>query len=257
MNGLRKFKRHSLYANVTNDRTVAFYTSAIEKTNPYSSDLAAGQLNFLKGWEGLILDSDDPLASGSRHEPIRSTMAETSKRWLKRTPLVLAGTGLLPVAVTLFLLSAAYQTVRSASRIRLHEAGLAGINIEEYRISLWMKEMREEVERAYETLNNTQDQSYLDNEDHDEDEDVRTDPERHERLAVERRKSIPGQPTLALTVEQFAMIDSLNSIRWRKYPVWIHEHRHTHAAIIVRMDKEGFHEGSRVLSHFSTTEFLI
>jgi hypothetical protein len=63
------------------------------------------------------------------------------------------------------------------------------------------------------------------------------------------------KPTLALTPDQFSMIKSLNRVGFRKYPVYIHKHRHTHAAIVVRMDKEGFEEGHTVIKHWLDNEF--
>ncbi|PGH02582.1 hypothetical protein AJ79_07586 [Helicocarpus griseus UAMH5409] len=67
----------------------------------------------------------------------------------------------------------------------------------------------------------------------------------------------PEFPTLALTPLQFAIIDSLNSIGFRKYPVHIHKARHSHAAIIVRMPKKNFDEGKIVVRHWLETEFRI
>jgi hypothetical protein len=57
-------------------------------------------------------------------------------------------------------------------------------------------------------------------------------------------------PTLALTEDQFAMIKSLNRVGWTKFPVHINEARHTHAAIIVRVDREEFREGKIVVNHW-------
>ncbi|KKZ62752.1 hypothetical protein EMCG_02862 [[Emmonsia] crescens] len=66
---------------------------------------------------------------------------------------------------------------------------------------------------------------------------------------------VPEIPTLALTPSQFAIIDSLNSIGFRKYPVHIHKAWHSHAAIIVRMPRKNFDEGKIVVRHWLETEF--
>lgn len=63
-------------------------------------------------------------------------------------------------------------------------------------------------------------------------------------------------PTLALAPEQFTIIRNLDSVGWRKYFVHIHKQRHSHAAIIVRRDKEDFSEGFVVLRHW-LDEFLM
>jgi putative intracellular protease/amidase len=36
MSGLAKFKRHTLYTNITNDRSALHYTTAISKTDTYT-----------------------------------------------------------------------------------------------------------------------------------------------------------------------------------------------------------------------------
>ncbi|OJD16963.1 hypothetical protein AJ78_02897 [Emergomyces pasteurianus Ep9510] len=68
--------------------------------------------------------------------------------------------------------------------------------------------------------------------------------------------NVPEFPTLALTPSQFAIIDSLNSVQFRKYPVHIHKAWHSHAAIIVRMPRKSFDEGKIVVKHWLETEFF-
>ena len=58
-------------------------------------------------------------------------------------------------------------------------------------------------------------------------------------------------PTLALTDDQFGMIHGLDSLGFTKFHVHIQKHRHTHAAIVVRMDKPGFEEGKVVVGHWA------
>ncbi|OAX78675.1 hypothetical protein ACJ72_07015 [Emergomyces africanus] len=68
--------------------------------------------------------------------------------------------------------------------------------------------------------------------------------------------SVPEIPTLALTPSQFAIIDNLTSVGFRKYPVHIHKAWHSHAAIIVRMPRKNFDEGKIVVKHWLETEFF-
>jgi hypothetical protein len=255
MSGLRKFKRRTLYANIVNDRSAVYYTTGIQKTDPFT-DMDKVKVNFLKGYEGIILDSKNPVAPRPKvPKPTSiSTISAAALKWVKRIPFMLTVAVFVPIGVVAFLINSVIQTVRSSSRIKLHETGKAGLNIEEYRMSVWIKEIREEVEHAYEALNSSQNQEYLATED-EEDEDL--DAEDRRLLRRERRLSIPAQPTLALAPCQFEMVENLDSIGWRKYPVWIQNHRHSHAAIIVRMDKKSFDEGLVVLKHFAVDEFLI
>lgn len=53
------------------------------------------------------------------------------------------------------------------------------------------------------------------------------------------------------------MIQALDNLGWHKYPVYIHNARHSHAAIIVRIDKPSLQEGRQVLRHWLDEEFTL
>lgn len=276
MSGLAKFKRHTLYTNITNDRSAVHYTTGISKTDPYT-DLSRVQAHFLPGWEDVILDPSNPVSPAPPAAP--EALPASLTKWARRLPFVIALTLFIPIGVVAFLVNSAIQTVRSARRVKLHESGLAGINVADFHVNLWIKEIREAVEDAYEELNSAQGQEYLVDDDDESTSDNNADPtitpgsasddddessdsaSGKKILALERKMSAAhrhegGFPTLALAPYQFAAIQALDRLGWRKYPVWIHKHRHSHAAIIVRMDKQGFEEGKVVLRHWATEEFL-
>lgn len=255
MSGLKKFKRRTLYTNIVNDRSVVHYTSAITKSDPYN-DLENVKLNYLKGYEGVILDPDYPVAPFPKvnGQDSLSSDFEAIKKWVKGIPFMVTISVMIPIGITVFLANAAVQTVRSANRIKAHESGKAGFKIQDYRMPLQIKHIREEVEEAYEVLNSSQRQQYL--EGSDSEEDLAYDAADRKILKKQRRMSTPSQPTLALTPDQFEMIENLDAADWRKYPVHIQKHRHSHAAIVVRMDKESFADGWVVLRHWAGDEFL-
>ncbi|KAM0502760.1 hypothetical protein ACHAP8_003590 [Fusarium lateritium] len=255
MSGLKKFKRRTLYTNIANDRSVVHYTSGITKTDPYT-DLENVKLNYLKDYDGVILDPNHPVAPSPQAQGQDTLWSdfESVKKWIKNVPFMLTIGVIIPIGVVVFLANSAVQTVRSAKRIKLHESGLAGLKIEDYRMPLRIKAIQEEVEQAYEVLNGAQDQQYLAS---DSDDDLAYDVEGRQLLRRERRMSTAEQPTLALTPDQFEMIENLNAVGWRKFPVHIQKHRHSHAAIVVRMDKESFADGWVVLRHWADSEFLM
>ncbi|KAJ6437156.1 lipase/serine esterase [Purpureocillium lavendulum] len=257
MRGMRKFKRHTLYTNIVNDRSAVYYTTGIFKTDPYRRNMDNIKVNYLKGCEGVILDPVTPIAPRPKvpHPATISSVTATVLSWVKRIPFMLLVAVFVPIGTIAFLCNSVIQTIRSSGRIKQHETGKTSLNIDEYRVPLLIKELRGEVENAYEALNSSQNQEYLATEDEDDDYDM--GPEERSLLSRERRLSVPTQPTLALTAHQFEMIRSLDSLSWRKYPVWIHHDRHAHAAIIVRMEKKTFDEGWVVLKHFAGDEFLI
>lgn len=248
--GLRRFKRRTLYANVVHDRSAVYYTTFITKTDPYT-DTSRIKANYVKGYEDVILD---PLNPVSPVAPKRGnmTLADLTS-YLQNTPLMFALAVFIPIGVAAFLFNSIIQTLRSSKRIRLHESGLAGIQIENYRSPIWIKDIRGTVEDVYENLNNWQGESYLGG----SDDDGELDKADTQILALERKKSHPQFPTLALTPSQFAMVEELDKVGWRKYPVWIHNVRHSHAAIILRSDTPRFKEGHVVLGHWTKEEFLI
>jgi hypothetical protein len=275
MSGLAKFKRHTLYTNITNDRSAVYYTTGITKTDPYT-DLSKVTVNYLPGWDDVILDPTDPVSSTPPPLPTEpETLKSSVEKWAKRVPFIAALVLFIPLGVVAFLINSAIQTVRSSRRVRLHERGLAGIRVQDFRVNLWIKEIREAVEDAYENLSSSQNQAYLVNDDdgsslsssasvsageEEEGEGGNGEGGARKILALERKRSRTqegGFPTLALAGYQFAAIDALDKLGWRKYPVWIHKHRHSHAAIIVRMEKESFAEGGVVLRHWVTAEFLV
>ncbi|KAH6697016.1 putative serine esterase-domain-containing protein [Plectosphaerella plurivora] len=257
MTGLRRFRRHTLYTNIVNDRSAVYYTTGIAKTDPYVN-MSRINLNYLEGYENVILDPRSPVSPKAKGEPplSLSSASAAAAQVLRRVPLALAIAVLVPIGVIAFLANSCIQTVRSSSRIRLHEKGLAGVAVDDYRdFPLWIKEIRTEVEEAYEALNSLQDHEFLGSE--TEEDEAEAGVPVQKLLSRERRMSAPAQPTLALAPDQFQMVEALDSLGWRKYPVYIQKDRHSHAAIIVRWDKKTFGEGRVVLKHWLKEEFLV
>ncbi|KAI1662585.1 DUF676-domain-containing protein [Daldinia decipiens] len=255
--GLKRFKRRTLYANVVNDRSATFYTTSIAKTDPFT-DLSKVKANFVKGYEDIILDPLNPVAplvSKSAGKAMADITTGSSGN-LRRVLFITAVVVFLPVGIVALIVNSIVQTFRSSKRIRLHESGLAGIQVKDYRSPIWIKDLRGTVEDVYESLNNLQGESYLRASD-DERDDGQLNKAETEIIALERKKSHPQFPTLALAPSQFLMIDELDKVGWRKYPVWIHEDQHSHAAIVVRSDTPRFKEGLVVFRHWLSGEFLI
>lgn len=254
VSGLLKFKRRSLYNNIVNDRSAVYYTTGIHKTDPYTN-LDTIKPNYVQGYENVILDPINPIAPRPQ-TPVSLTLAERGAVWVKRLPFIFALAFFVPIGLVGYLLTSVVEVFRSSNRIKLHENGEGGVTIEDYRFPVLMEGIREEVEYAFETLNSSQKPAYLGSVSDDEG-DSSLEIEQRTRMARERRMSVPSHPTLALTPNQFEMIESLDKLNWRKYAVWIHEHRHAHAAIIVRFEKKGFDEGYVVLKHFVEEEFVL
>ncbi|RDA90490.1 hypothetical protein CP533_3027 [Ophiocordyceps camponoti-saundersi (nom. inval.)] len=256
IHGLRKFKRRTLYANIVNDRSAVYYTTCIQKTDPYCGNMQKIEPKYVEGYEDVVLDPEVPCRLRSDSRSNISSPTRTALMWVKRLPLIIMVAILVPAGTIAFLCNSVVQTAKSSDRIKRHEAGQANVNVQEYRVPLLLKEMRGEMERAYGALNNSQGQDFLAAED-DVVDDAAMGAEERLVMSRERRHSMSAQPTLALTPHQFQMIDALDELQWRKFPVWIHNDRHSHAAMIVRFPKKSFDEGFLVLRHFAKGEFLI
>ena len=272
--GLAKFERRTLYTNIINDRSTVYYTAGISKSDPFTN-LDQIKLNYLKGYEEVILDPETPVAPLEPQETdstLYGTIVRSSQTTIGRMPFLLAMIFFIPIGVVAFLINSGVQSLRSNRRIKLHERGLAGIQPGNYRVPLLITGMREAVEDVYENLNSAQSNEYLVA--GTEEEAAQEEPS---SPVLERPQSSGGNtklkgssdgfekpearqhevPTLALAPYQFRMIQALDNVGWRKYPVHIQKVRHSHAAIVVRVEKPSFDEGRVVLRHWLDEEFLL
>ena len=259
IHALKQFQNRSLYTNIVNDRSVVYYTSGISRTDPYT-DISNLKLNYVKGYNDVILDPDRPFDRAPQEElPTFYTRVKSSgNTFLKRAPMVTALIVLIPVATCLFLANACFQTFRSRRRILLHEQDSDGHDFGAYRIPHMVRDMRAGIEDAFENVNAAQKYEYLP----EGSEEMAGPPsptlsrqDTVDSLTSEKAERPPEFPTLALTSEQFAMVQSLDNVGWRKYPVHIHTSSHSHAAIVVRHPRAAFDDGKMVIKHWLERDF--
>lgn len=244
----------------------------------------------LIGYEPTILDADRPILPQEPKElpTFYKRFTGSSKTLLTRIPIFALLLVLIPIGSIIFLINSGIQSIRSRQRIRLHEEGKAGVGLGGYRIPLMVADVRSAVEGAFENMNAGQGQEYLP--DGTEEAASPTDlSSGARRSSVSARASSrpeiplpdtdgsekpldasdsatdlarvqsrqPEFPILALTSDQFAMIEALDEVGFRKFPVYIHDVRHTHAAIIVRTPRKSFEQGKVVVGHWLDEEFEI
>lgn len=256
---LAQFKHRSLYANIVNDRTVTYYTAGISQTDPFVRPEDVN-INYLPGYGQVIIDGENPV-SPKEQEPtpaLVQRLTTSTRTVFSRVPLFAFLVVFIPIGTTLFLCNSAIQSFRSQQRIRLHEMGGAGIEAGRYRVPLMLNAARKEVEDMFENVNNAQEQEYLDADSEETASPTQPISPRFERrnpvadveAVKESKRSGLEFPALALRQDQFKMIEALDNVGIKKFPVYIHNHRHSHAAIIVRMDKKSFDEGRVVVKHW-------
>jgi hypothetical protein len=255
MQGLALFQSRSLYSNIINDRTAVFYTTSISRVDPFTN-WSAIKVNYLPKFAPVFVDINNPVTAKPTPPEPPSWLATDLKSALLRLRLGLFFAVFIPIGSVLFLINAAIQNVRSSQRIRAHTGGNIYRSYEVPLIMARMREtvegLREQAEEVFERVNNTHKNEYLADETEEERAllDESTADER--RVHVEEVMKVGKMefPTLALTPAQFAMIQALDDLGWDKFPVHINKARHSHAAIIVRMDRESFSEGKMIIKHF-------
>lgn len=249
--GLSLFKNKWLYANTTNDRSVPYFTAGFDAHDPYV-DLDEVDVHHLPDQsEPVILEPRKPVSKRKSRKVQPKDAPWISEQTRSTLPLYAMFFALMPIAVPTFLLNSIYQTYRSGQRIRLHEGGQAGISLKRYRIPL-LEDAQAVQDRMIERINSAQGEDYLPT---PPPESASSSTDTLEKATIPRSASSGRSdgdfPTLALTDDQFAMIDGLDSLGFTKFPVHIQRHRHTHAAIVVRVDKAGFEEGKVVVGHWA------
>ncbi|PYI10297.1 DUF676-domain-containing protein [Aspergillus sclerotiicarbonarius CBS 121057] len=280
---LKKFKHRTVYANVVNDRSTIYYTTAISPINPFH-DPEDVHINYVKGYEPVVIDPDmHIIPSEKKHTkplPLLSQAQQQLTSVLTNVPFQLLFTTILFVGFPIFLINSAIQTFRSQRRIRLHEEGTLGSVFGRYRVPVMVQGVQHAIEEAFEHAATRQDPDYLSMDMNESKEKPKqATSSRKGRTTAESKSNalvrdaspdsaseplLSGEdsetqefPTLALTPAQFSIIESLNSVGFRKHPVYIHNHRHSHAAIIVRTPKPSFDEGKVVIKHWLDQVFEI
>ena len=243
MRGLAKFQRRTLYANIANDRSAVYYTTSISKIDPFTK-LDKLKISYLKSYENIILDPESPLELPRARLSVCANLLKSSRKTIRRLPFFIALIAYVPIGIITVLINSGIEALSSNRRIRLYEQGLSDIQPGTYRVPLLITELQEAVDDAYKNINSAQSNEYLAS---DVDEEAAMEGMTSPQTTREGSTSAlfsnhPDAPVLALIPSQFRMLQALDNLGWRKYPVHIHKARHSHAAIIVRSDIPSFDE---------------
>ena len=263
---LSAFKNRNLYANIVNDRSVPFYTSYISRTDPFT-DLNAIEIKYDTESENVVLDSECPAKPRTQALTLYEAFAGRSSTFITKVPYYLVIGIIAPIGGIAYFINSSIQTFQSAQRIKDHEEGKAGVRSTAYRIPFMIEGLQRRTEEAFETLNKAQPEEYLPPEqqpnkdfqpDHAQTNSHTSGPSSTAEssdvstsLSKSSAQSLQADfPHLALTPGQFAMIETLDRVGFKKHAVHIHKASHSHAAMIVRSNRIGFGEGKIVTRHF-------
>lgn len=253
---LSLFKNRVLYANIVNDRSAPYYTTAISTIDPYE-DLGLVDLQYLEEYGPTILDPVTPVTPKSKEQLGALTrFVASSSTFVSNLPLMALISVLAPIATVGFLANSGYQTFQSVKRMRLHHEDTT-LGFKAYRIPLLL-------ENAVKETNDTIPVQKLKKQDQDSGKKVPASGATKEQVNASEEVEADSSedtkspfPTLALSPEQFEMIKNLNAVGWKKYGVHITKVRHSHAAIILRIDRSGYQEGKTVIKHWVEEEFEV
>ena len=162
---LARFKRRTLYANITNDRTTPFYTSYISKTDPYTSlEDSSVALRYEDDYEPVVLHGKDPVSIPPGPDELPSFYRRhivPREKYLRNLPKYIFLIAFIPFGSIFFLITAGVQTVRSRQRIRMHDEGRAGVGVGAYRTPGILAGVRGAVEGMVEGMAPPGGQQYL------------------------------------------------------------------------------------------------
>jgi hypothetical protein len=258
MAALRPFKRRTLYCNITNDMNTDYYTTSIRNNNPYA-DLSGMKANYLAGYDSVMLNPAQPVSiQDSSQGGSRTSWVKRAFMWVKQIPYYLALSAFAPIFVVSCLVYSFVETTRSNFRISRHESGAAGIRIQQYRVPLLVQNVRRDAEQILvKTLGGQQGQELVP----DAGDTDAGDGDQASQQQAGGASCCTGKqaelPPLALDANQRAMIEGLNTLDWRRYPVWIQKQDKAHEAIAVCFPRKDYEEGYVVLRHYATEEFLV
>ncbi|MCJ1306808.1 hypothetical protein MMC25_000451 [Agyrium rufum] len=255
---LAQFKNRHLYANVVNDRSVPFYTAMISTIDPFTDDVEALDLCFEKDYEPVILESD--LAKITRrpdstNESYFEKFVYTSKTIARAVPFYGLLAIFVPLGATFFTINSGIQHFRSNQRIQSHHAGKTGISYAMYRIPLMIEHAAAAAAETHHHEAGTRTEAQRRTSKSGKDSEKYLTESSEESSSSSSSARLPKFPQLDLSPEQFEMIRNLDSVGFEKHPVYIHDVRHSHAAIVVRINRKSFKEGRMVLQHWVSEVF--
>ncbi|KAK7207167.1 putative serine esterase-domain-containing protein [Myxozyma melibiosi] len=243
------FSNHALYANIVNDRRTSWFTAGISHTDPFV-DLHNVSVNYLPGYEPTLVDVTNPISPILRgQDPDMNLVSGTSGLRAGVSVLPAFFMTLLnlfiisPIYVLAYLISAAIQTFYSSRRLReFHSKRKGRYGMDEFRFL----NIDEQIEDVVDTVLGdfipySMSHSHVDE----------LMSEDNSLAGTFDEKNYYHVPPLEITDLQSKMIQSLNTVPWKKFPVHITKTKAAHAAVIVRhMDWKGMEEGEVVIRHW-------
>ncbi|KAG5417367.1 hypothetical protein I9W82_005000 [Candida metapsilosis] len=242
---LKMFKYKALYANVVNDKRCCWFTSSISLTDPVNSMYNKLPQNitaeYIKGYEPNVIDASKPFYFEQKSK--EQTFDTSSRRgffWKTLNWCKLLGTIVLyvPIMGISFIVSSIYQRVQTSNRIRHFH-----------------NEKSNNLSHLYEYDENTSLLTDLSNKLEDEQDTIVEDMYGAMNWKVSHSSS--NFPPITLDDSQKFIVEKLNTLGWRKFPIILRHTTSTHAGAIVRHADPNFDEGKVIVRHFIENVFKV
>lgn len=284
---LKNFKNLALYSNVINDKRTSWYTSAISSRDPFSSmvneNASAYALEFVEGYGPNVVDISKPVKFKGDVNDNEQELLNRGKRSVQRKlkwARILINTVKAIIFTPLFVFYLIGLTIferlknwkrvtdffsdTSNNLVHLYKQIEATDNVDtvqetertenvteqEYLMNDFEREfsekMRDEtdtiVESVFSAMNSDSYKDY-----HLTTSHSATD---ENNLDLVNLKGKSQTFDLELVDDQVTIIDNLNSLNWKKFPMLIRKTKQTHRAAIFRNEEPTFSEGIIIVKHF-------
>ncbi|KAI5970428.1 hypothetical protein CANMA_000479 [Candida margitis] len=242
---LKSFKYKALYANVVNDKRCSWFTASISLTDPVNSSYNKLPQNivaeYIKGYEPNVIDASKPFFYEKKSN--EQTYDNSSPRgwfWKTLNWCKLIGTIAIyaPIMGLSFLVSSIYQRFRTSNRLRdFHN------------------EKSNNLSHLYEYDETTSLLTGFTNKLEDEQDTIVEDM--YGAMSWKVSHSSLNFPPITLDESQKYIVERLNGLGWKKYPVILRHTPSTHAGAIVRHADPNFDEGKVIVRHFIENVFKL
>ncbi|CAI5756494.1 unnamed protein product [Candida verbasci] len=248
---LKNFKYKSLYANVLNDKRCSWFTASISRDDPINSMYNKSAKNiiiedYIKGYESTIINIQKPFYfERSKHSVTYNDGSKIRFLWKTLNWIKIISTIILytPVWAISFIVSSIYQRIKMNNRLK--EFFKTNDLLHLYKPSTGSESDSDEAGGIF---------SELSEKVQDEQEDIVEDMYSAMNYKESYSKHIIP---IKLDSHQKFIVDKLNTLNWKKFPIILRNTVSTHAGAIVRHNDPHFDEGKVVVAHFINEIFRL
>lgn len=250
---LAKFKYKSLYANVVNDKRCSWYTASIspdDKVNSlYNKRPENINCKYIKGYQPNVIDVTKPFY----YEKVDNLRESSNHRfkWFWKTLNWIKLIGTITVYSPIFIITSIVQRIYNRKRVseffQNESNDLLHMYEHEHEVG---GEEEEQQQQQYHSSVFADISNKVDDEQETLVEDI------YDAMNWKASHSSTFPP-IRLDHNQSYIVEKLNTIGWKKYPIIIRHTKGTHGAAIIKHYDPNFDEGEVIVRHFVKEVFKL